>query len=365
MRDPGAERRRSRLTIGFAIAALLVLVAAVTPSPYVVERPGPVIDTLGDVQVEGEDVPVLAISGAESFPTTGSLSLTSVTLIGGPEHPTKWLSLVAPLFDRDQRIAPRTEFYPEGVSEEQRTAVNTAMMGSSQTQAAAAAARALGEPVTARVLVADVLADGPGEGVLEPEDEIRTVNGASVSDVDELRAAVAEGGDAPVELGILRGGDAVTVSVVPETPDGSDTPVIGVSIGVDYDLPFALDSSLEDIGGPSAGMIFALAIYDKLTPESLTADRDIAGTGTIDGEGRVGGIGGLPQKIAGAATADAELFLMPAENCGDLPKRLPDDLVITPVATLDDALSAVSAFTSGEDVPGPETCDTSAATAAE
>ncbi|UBH06573.1 hypothetical protein K8P10_002084 [Leucobacter sp. Psy1] len=357
MRDSEVDRRRTRLTIGFAIAALLVLVAAVTPSPFVVERPGPVIDTLGDVDVEGEELPVLSITGAETYPTTGSLSLTSVTLIGGPEHPTKWLSLIAPLFDRDQRIAPRSEFFPDGVTEEQRSAVNTAMMGSSQTQAAAAAAREMGMDVPGRVLVADVVEGGPGEGVLKPEDEIRTVGGAAVADVEALRAAVAEDDGAPIELGIVRDGQAMTVSVVPETPQGSDAPVIGITAGVDYELPFELDTSLEDIGGPSAGMIFALAIYDKLTPESLTEDRAVAGTGTIDGEGRIGGIGGLPQKIAGAAGADAELFLMPIENCADIPSRLPDNMAVAPVGTLDEALDAVAAFTAGDDVPGPEACD--------
>lgn len=362
MRDFEADRRRSRITIAVAVAALVVLIAAVTPSPYVIERPGPVIDTLGDVEVEGEDEPVISISGAETFPTSGSLSLTSVTLIGSPEHPTKWLSLVVPFFDSEQRIAPRSEFFPDGITEDQRNDANTALMGSSQVQAGAAAARELGEQVPFRLLIADVVEGGAAEGVLEAGDEVRTLNGEPVTSVEGLRSAVAETpeGDA-VEIGIDRDGEESAVTVVPETPEGAAAPLLGVTIGVDYDLPFELDMGLEDIGGPSAGMIFALAIYDKLTPEELTEDRAIAGTGTIDGDGNVGGIGGLPQKIAGAAGAGADLFVMPVDNCADLPGSLPDDMTIAPVSTLGEALSAIEAFDAGDDVPGPEVCDTASA----
>lgn len=362
-----------RITVGIAIAAILVLLASVIPSPYVVERPGPVLDTLGEVPVDsgGDDgatageqagdaeaEPLISIDGAETYPTTGSLSLTTVTLIGSPEHPVKWISLVPALLDADQRISPRSEFFPEGVSSEQRSEVNEVLLGSSQSQAAVAAARETGWEVPATVMVAQVAEEGPAAGELEPEDELLAVDGEPVTSVTGLRDVVGEtpAGEA-VSLEIVRDGERREVSVTPAVPEGGGQPLLGITAGTDYEMPFEVEMSLEDIGGPSAGMVFALAITDMLTPDDLVAGMHVAGTGTIDDTGRVGEIGGLAQKIAGAADDGAELFLMPVGNCGDLPERLPGSMEIAPVETLDEAISAVEATGSGGAVPGVERCE--------
>lgn len=84
-----------------------------------------------------------------------------------------------------------------------------------------------------------------------------------------------------------------------------------------------IEYNLEDIGGPSAGLMFTLAVVDKLSPGELTGGKFIAGTGTISESGEVGPIGGITHKIRAAKDAGAEVFLTPAANCGKLRPRRP------------------------------------------
>ena len=100
-----------------------------------------------------------------------------------------------------------------------------------------------------------------------------------------------------------------------ENPDAPDKPYLGISVGKLYSAEFDINFTLSDVGGPSAGLMFATGIVDKLTPADLTGGNHIAGTGTITPEGEVGPIGGIRQKLAGARSAGAELFLMPEQHC--------------------------------------------------
>jgi PDZ domain-containing protein len=103
---------------------------------------------------------------------------------------------------------------------------------------------------------------------------------------------------------------------------------------------------LAETGGPSGGLIFALGIVDKLTSQDLVRYRNIAGTGTITTEGRVGPIGGIAEKIIGAKKAGVELFLTPTENCSEIAdeEKVPSSsdkkvMKIVPVATLNEAMA--------------------------
>ncbi|MBL3698325.1 PDZ domain-containing protein [Leucobacter luti] len=344
--------------------AFLLMLAAVTPSPYTIERPGPVVNTLGDVNIEGETMPVISIPDAETFPTSGALNLLTVSLVGSPEHPTSWLSLVPALFDPSQRIAPRTDFYPDGVTLKDREAQGTVQMQSSQAQATAAAFTALGQDVPVSLVIAAVSEDGPAAGVLREGDTLLRVDGAQIANFAALRAAIVDSGaEQDLLLTVSRDGVETEVTIRPEVPEGGTDPLIGAVIATQYDFPVDVDISLSDIGGPSAGMIFALGIVDQLTPGAMLDGIAVSGTGTVTDTGEVGPIGGLEQKIWAAARADSDLFLMPVANCGDVPARVPSDLQIAPVATLDEALAAIEATVAGDTVPGVEVCD-AAATAA-
>ena len=122
---------------------------------------------------------------------------------------------------------------------------------------------------------------------------------------------------------------------------------LGIFLATSFEFPFDVSIALDDVGGPSAGMMFALGIIDRLTPEGMTEGRHFAGTGTIDSAGNVGPIGGIAQKMVGASDAGAEFFLAPADNCGEVVGNIPAGLGVVRVSTLDEARSAVEALAAG------------------
>jgi PDZ domain-containing protein len=219
-------------------------------------------------------------------------------------------------------------------------------METSQEDAVAAALTELDIAYGSVLTVAGVVDDLPADGVLEADDEILTAGGRSVATVDELKAAFGVG--VGVELGIRRGGIERTVVITPTASEQDGSPVIGVYVGPVYDFPIEVLIQLENVGGPSAGMMFALGIYDKMTPGELTGGEHIAGTGTIGGGGEVGAIGGIVQKMYGARDAGASWFLSPASNCAEVVGRIPAGLEVFSVADLDDAIDAVEAIATGD-----------------
>ncbi len=196
----------------------------------------------------------------------------------------------------------------------------------------------------------------PADGALAVRDLIRKVNGTPLSDdigkaSEELRTAIkATPPGQQVSLTVLRDGKEVDVSVTPEertadlfgavTVTGS--PQIGIFLGQGFILPFPVTVTIDPrIGGPSAGLMFSLAIYDTLTPGSLTGGGRVAGTGEIAPDGTVGAIGGIQQKIVGAREAGAQLFLVPADNCDDAKGAHNGDMRLVRVDTFDTAKTAI------------------------
>jgi Lon-like protease len=186
--------------------------------------------------------------------------------------------------------------------------------------------------------------------VLQPGDVITAVDGTAVdchhSVVTMIRTRKP---GAPVTLTIER--QNVTKSITLKTKDIGGEPVVGVELGTpSYGFPFTIKINIGQIGGPSAGMMFALAIIDKLTSYNLTGGRFIAGTGEIDPTGAVEPIGGIQQKMAGARAAGATIFLTPASNCGDTTGAVPNGLRIVKVSTLTQAVQALEAIKQGRPV---------------
>jgi len=157
----------------------------------------------------------------------------------------------------------------------------------------------------------------------------------------------------------VRGGVASTVEITPTTAtasDGTTSTVIGIGTKTTYDLPVDITIQLDNVGGPSAGMMFALGMIDLLTPGELNGGKDVAGTGTIDADGNVGAIGGIRQKLFGAKDAGAEWFLAPESNCDEVVGHVPDGLTVFAVKTLDDSLAALKAIADGADTSKLPTC---------
>ncbi|SMH46806.1 PDZ domain-containing protein [Rathayibacter oskolensis] len=351
---PSAPRGR-RAWVGPVVlfsGVALVVALGVAPAPYVIEQPGPVFDTLG---TSGEDVPLISIPDRTTYPTTGSLDMLTVSVVGNPESLPNWVEIASAWFDRSKAVVPVEQIFPASTTVQERDEVNQAEMTDSQQEAIAAALTELGYPVTQRVSVAQIPDGSPSDGVLEAGDEVLAVDGSPVADVAALRDAVqAAGTDGPVSLTIERDGAEQEAEVTPEDSDGSA--VIGIVAGAAFDFPFEVEIQLDDVGGPSAGMMFALGIIDKLTEGSLNGGEDVAGTGTIDAEGEVGAIGGIRQKMFGAVDAGASYFLAPADNCGEVVGHVPDGLEVLSVSTLDEALAALQGIAAGDTADLPD-CD--------
>lgn len=350
--DPGSWRTpwTSYLGFGLLVAAVAgAVMFATAPSPYVVERPGPVFDTLGDVpNSDGDPVPLIDIPDETTYPTSGQLDLLTVYIDGSRENPLSWIDVASAWFNPSRTVLPVDAVYPMGQTDEEADEESALAMDTSQQDAVAAALTELGIEYSSIFVVAGVVDDTPSQGVLEVDDEILTADGARIDTVQDLRDALAAAGvGTPVELGIRRDGAERTVSVTPAAGDDG-APVIGVYAASRYDFPLDVTIQLQNVGGPSAGMMFALGIYDKLTPGELTDGEHIAGTGTIAGDGTVGAIGGIVQKMYGAQNAGADWFLAPVSNCGEVVGRIPGGLEVFAVATLDEAIATVEAIADGD-----------------
>jgi Lon-like protease len=330
------RRRGITVLVGAIVVALLTAGLMTAPVPYVVLDPGPTVDTLG----EQDGTPVIKITGIETSDSTGELRLTTVGVspdISLPEMIRAWLS-------DDEAVVPRELIYPPDQTRDEVEQRNQEQFARSQSTAEVAALRHLGYPV--QVVVAGVVDGAPADGVLAEGDVITTVDGEPVTSAAELQGLVtARPAGTTLAIGYLRDGEPGTaeITTVPDQQDG-ETPRVGILIGHELDVPFQLSIELDRIGGPSAGLMFALGIVDKLDPADLTGGRVIAGTGAIDDEGNVAPIGGIPQKLVAAREVGAEAFLVPAANCAEAVRNAQPGVTLIRVETLAGALAELAAL---------------------
>lgn len=353
------------MTVG--VVLVVAVAQALIPVPYVIERPGPVANTLGEVTVGDSTVSMITIDGTKTYPTSGELNLLTVSILGNPEDPPGWFDLMAAAIDPTQEIVPMEQIYPTGVTTEDRQAENKAEMISSQDAATAAALSELEIAYTQTLSVAEVSKSGPAHGILQPSDVLVAVNEEPVESYASLRASIeGNGAGQPATFSILRDGKLFDVSITPvEVTEGSRSAVmIGVAIATSFDFPFDVSIQVDKIGGPSAGLMFALGITDKLNASNLAKGLVVSGTGTIDAAGAVGAIGGLPQKIIAAQRANSDLIFIPADQCADVPANQFDKIRVVPVATLGEAVLSLEQLQSGMGLESLPACDGSGAQAA-
>ena len=340
----------------FALLGLLIV--ASMPAPYVIEQPGPVFDTLGDVNIGGDELPMIQIPLQETFPTEGELSMLTVSVIGSRERPPSWFEVATAYFDVSRTVVPVDVVYPIGETVEDSNQQGQVDMANSQREAIAAALTNLGYEFPSTLTVVETVENGPAAGLLESGDVILTVNGESFPDVTGLRAEIAKNGvNAAAKMVVSRDGQDLALEITPILSENEEpVPVVGIIVASNYDFPFEVDIQLENVGGPSAGMMFALGIIDKLTPDALTGGENIAGTGTISAAGEVGAIGGIRQKMYGALDSGADWFLAPENNCGEVVGNIPNGLQVFSVRTLDDALNVVETVGAGGDTSSLARC---------
>lgn len=354
--DPDSQRKRSAIALlaSFAVTLALVIAALVLPVPFVKLAPGPTFNVIGDV--DGEEV--ISIRGTTTYPTSGALDMTTVRESGGPRGGLTFFEAVGSWFNPDDAVVPRELIYPDDISGEEVRQRNAALFSTSESDAIAAAMNYLNLPLTTEIVVTAVVSDAPADGVFEARDEILTVDGEQVqapSDVVDAIRGAAVGTE--FEFEVRRGGENKKLTVASaDNPTNAGSPYIGISVGELYSADFDIDFTLQDVGGPSAGLMFATGIVDKLTPEDLNGGEIVAGTGTITPSGEIGPIGGIRQKLAGARVAGAELFLMPVQHCAEAQGHIPDGLTVVPVSTLNQAIDQMNKWTNQQPV---ESCSAS------
>lgn len=338
-------RRGWTLLVAAGLAAGLLLGGLAMPVPYVALSPGPVTDTLGEM----DGKPLIVVVGHRTYPSSGRLDLTTVEETSGLDMGSalrSWLS-------SEDAVIPEEAIKPPGQTDEQLKQETTQQMLDSQTAATDAALHQLGvKPISTQVVVVALTANSPSAGKLAAGDQLVSVNGTAVTSNGQLRSLI--GGTRPgsaVQVAYRRAGKQATTEIVTAEVDGRS--VIGVLSQEKNTYPFTVRIQLNSVGGPSAGLMFALGIVDKLTPGDLTGGKTIAGTGTITPTGVVGPIGGITQKLLGARQKGATVFLVPAGNCNEARQATPAGLTLVKTATLSDAVDELTRLRGGAtNLPG-------------
>ncbi|GAA4436272.1 YlbL family protein [Phytohabitans houttuyneae] len=335
------RRRGVTVLLGALITALLSVGVLAAPIPYVVLGPGPTVDTLG--KEDGKEV--IQVNGTQTSTSAGQLRLTTV----GVQPDVKLLSAIAGWFSDEEAVVPRELIYPPDQTEQQVEERNAEDFKASQSSAETAALRELGYPV--QVTIKNVTAGGPSDGILKAGDVVTKVDGQPVTSAPKLTELVrSKPAGTALTIEYTRGGKPATTKITTRAAE-DEPPRIGVEIEPKQPHPFELKIDLAEIGGPSAGLMFALGIIDKIEPEDLTGGKIIAGTGTIDDEGNVGPIGGIAQKLVGAKEAGAVYFLTPIDNCTEAKANARPGLPLIKVSTLDEALAALETLRAGGQPP--------------
>ena len=353
------SRRAWTVLLSMVVVLVFGLVGTLVKVPYVALGPGLTLDTLG----EAEGAPVIKIDGRETYRTSGELRLTTVSVNDG----MTLLGALGMWISGRHALAPRELYYPPGKTDEEVKEENVQQFQDSQGVALAAALQHLkksevpwAKDIKLTVVVKELTTGAPADKLLDPGDQLIKVNGKQIKAAEDPRIALKP----------TKPGDKISVTYRDEgkhdpkdnktgtitlgkAPDERKNGYMGIGAGVHPDVEgLEVDITIADVGGPSAGLMFALAIVDRLTEGQLTDGKHIAGTGTIGEDGTVGSIGGIGFKMMSAQEDGATVFLVPADNCAEAKEEAPDGLRLIKVATLDDAVAGLEDLAAGKNPKG-------------
>ncbi|HEU0286576.1 MAG TPA: PDZ domain-containing protein [Nocardioidaceae bacterium] len=345
--------RATTLTVAAMLLVALISVAVLLPVPYVTMKPGQTVNTLGQT-ARG---PVIEFGpDVKTYNDDGQLRMTTVS-VTSPDSHVGLLQAIDGWFDSSTAVVPRDLVYPPDQSVQQAEQQTHLEMTGSQSSAQIAGLTAAGYHVKEQVQITSVTPDGPANGKIKPGDQLVAVDGNPVTSSQEAVNAVRDRkpGD-PVSLTVKRDGKTQTFTMDTEaSPDDSSVPIVGVELGIVPKFPFSIRFNVDpNIGGPSAGTMFALAIYDRLTPGSLTDGQVIAGTGEITVNGKVGPIGGVQQKILASENVGAKYFLVPKANCAEATGVGLDGIRLVEIDTLQSAINSLETLAGNPNADVPD-----------
>ena len=322
-----------------AVLTLLILGSLFLPAPFVMLAPGDPQNVLGSA---------IKISGTDTYPTTGKLSVTAV-MITDPDSYITAFDIFYGWVDKNRAVLPRDRVYPDGETAAEAVREGAAEMNSSQINATAAALSYLGYQIPSKLVVVGVSEQSNAHKVILLKDQILSIDKIKLNNTTDVLSYLEDkkAGEV-VSVEINRSGVGVVIKKIALSPRPDGSAFIGINIQEQFDFPFDVKIKLDETGGPSGGLIFALGIVEKLTQADLIRSRNIAGTGTITTDGLVGPIGGIAEKIIGAKNDGVDLFFTPINNCQDI--NNPDQIgagkggksmKIVPVATLAEAIEVL------------------------
>lgn len=324
---------------------LLAMTALLAPLPYVFFMPGTPDDVGGKL---------ITIKDAKTYPVNGKLFITSI-LVTNPDAPVFGVETIYNWATGPNVVVPRETVYPSTQTPTQAESESESEMTNSQATATAAALRYLGYQFSPAYYISSIRDYSDAKDKLKSNDYVVAIDGKKITNVEDIRASYVG----------KKIGDQIRITVERKNSNGTSTeltyditlvaskepatsgltsgkPAIGVLIGTTGKFPVDVRFNIEDVGGPSAGMIFAIGIVEKLGEEDLLRGRSIAGTGTINAQGVVGPIGGIEEKMIGARRAGATIFLAPRSNCPDI-NHVPKGLKVIPVSHLSEAITMLRA----------------------
>lgn len=317
---------------------LLLLVGYFIPMPYYISKPGMARELEPIVEVD---------QGYED--EAGSFMLTTIQM-GKANIFTYALANVMSYWS----IYDESDIKSDDESDDEYEMRQMYLMEGSKEKAIMSAFRSAGKEYEITyngIYVYKVVEDMPAENILLPGDRITKINHKKIESTEAFTNYILEQSEGTeLELEIIRenqtNSKTVAVKYNPDTGNVGIGIVLIDDIEVETDPKVTIDSS--EIGGPSAGLMFSLEIYNQLVGEDVTKGYEIAGTGTIDEEGNVGAIGGIDQKVVAADKSGAEIFFAPNENgsadsnysvAAKTAKDIGTSMKIVPVDTMAEALA--------------------------
>ena len=349
--ERSATRKAGVMAATGLLSSLLIAVLTVLPAPYAIEEPGPTYDTLASK----DGTQLVQIDGAPTYTSTGELRLTTVSLSTGDKQVFTIGRVLEAFVSSRSTVAPVERVYKSPQAQKQEAQQSADDWISSQEAATVSALEASGVVVPATLKVASILDTSNAKKLLEVGDVITAADGkALVSYSDLMRLLRGHKPGDSLSLTVERGGQSVdaTFDLIAAT---NGRALMGISIDPTFDLPVQVKVDINNVGGPSAGLMFALAIMDKLSPQDELHGAKVAGTGEIYVDGTVYPIGGIQYKLNGARVAGATYFLAPIANCPDVIGHIPAGLNVYAVNDLTDAYAAIVAIGQGK-TEGLPTC---------
>ena len=345
------ERKRRLITLCSVLSVLILvgLLGFLPTSDYVVESPGPALNVNG--KLKGKDI--ISVKNT-NIPTT-PLAMTTVSVQGCDDKGITYWQLIKSELTSSDAVVERDNVCPKNISEKTVSQMNAAQMTGSQDSAVVAAWQ-LTKPDAKFTLTVEQAVTDSAKQAFKKGDKLVSIMDADsksvqITNYKQLREVLEKlTPGKPIKLTIERGSTTQEVSVVGAKPEDSSRKgaMLGITLNVNPPTGHEVTYAVENIGGPSAGMIFALDIAQRLEGKNYAGTTPVAGTGTIDLSGNVGPIGGIKQKMLGAKDEGYKVFLAPAGNCADVIGNEPKGMTVIPVSTLSEARTAMQRVAAGK-----------------